>query len=91
MLPEVCHQARYIFVGVGRGVLLWSCSVALVPDAIHAHQTCLSRCLERYMEACTYLPPRRAIRTADWFLFIVNIVSKTYISRLSKERVERQT
>ncbi|KAF9466451.1 Tim10/DDP family zinc finger-domain-containing protein [Collybia nuda] len=36
-----------------------------------SEQTCLSRCLDRYMEA-------------------FNIVSRTYITRISRERVEGQ-
>ncbi|GJE85655.1 mitochondrial import inner membrane translocase subunit TIM10/DDP [Phanerochaete sordida] len=36
-----------------------------------SEETCLSRCMDRYLEA-------------------FNIVSKTYIARLSKERTEKQ-
>ncbi|KIM84392.1 hypothetical protein PILCRDRAFT_818752 [Piloderma croceum F 1598] len=49
------------------------CFVKCVPkpstSLSNSEQTCLSRCLDRYMEA-------------------FNIVSRTYISRISKERLD---
>ena len=54
-------------------------------------QTCLSRCFDRYMEACkrTHVPaksfsPERT-NNAD---LLVNIISRTYASRLTKERLD---
>lgn len=51
------------------------------------HKTCLARCLDRYMEACgSYCltrPPNCSLRAIT-----VNVVSKTYIARISKERLE---
>jgi hypothetical protein len=55
-------------------------------------QTCLSRCFDRYMEACkrTHALQIYFTREADNPDHLVNIISRTYATRLNKERLEGQ-
>lgn len=51
-------------------------------------QTCLSRCLERYLETCESLAKVPCHAAAH--SLAVNMISKTYSARLSREREQRQ-
>lgn len=51
-------------------------------------QTCLSRCLERYLETCESLAKVSCHAAAH--SLAVNMISKTYSARLSREREQRQ-
>jgi import inner membrane translocase subunit TIM13 len=51
-----------------------------------SEQTCLSRCLDRYMEACKLPVSDNTLLNRA----IVNIVRRTYMGRLAKERLEDQ-
>jgi hypothetical protein len=51
VLPQVCHEAFDFVVSFGGGELLIYWHLYRRPDAFW-RKTCLSRCLERYMDAC---------------------------------------
>ncbi|KAG7450989.1 uncharacterized protein BT62DRAFT_960550 [Guyanagaster necrorhizus] len=56
-----------------------------------SEETCLTRCMERFMDTCMDVQSDLPLRNLTNFNLIVNIVSRTYTARLSRERLDSIT